>query len=188
MINIIMKESYVYSYLREDGTPYYIGKGVGKRYKDPHTVAVPPEDRIQFIKKNLTDAEAIALEIELIAKYGRKDLGTGILRNLTDGGEGMLNPSPVIRKKLSDAKLGKLPNNYGKQYTTGPSELKSISKQGKNNPQYGKERTEDERARIAKGIKEGWSRPVLTCPYCGKQGKVGMTRWHFDNCKTQFSL
>jgi hypothetical protein len=178
-----MNNSYVYAYLREDLTPYYIGKGVGKRYKDTHTVAVPPLDRIEFIQKQLTDAEAIALEIELIAKYGRKDLGTGILRNLTDGGEGLLNPSPSIRKKLSDVKLGKLPNNYGKKYTTGPSKLKSVSKQGKNNPQYGKERTEDERARIAKGIKEGWSRPVLTCPHCGKQGKVGMTRWHFTNCK-----
>lgn len=183
-----MKNSYVYAYLREDGTPYYIGKGVGKRYKDPHTITVPPIERIEFIEKNLTDKEAIALEIELIARYGRKDLGTGILRNMTDGGEGMLNPGPTVRKKLSDAKAGKKPNNYNKRYTTGPSELKSKAKQGKNNPQYGKQRTEDERAKIAKGIKEGWSRPTLTCPHCGKQGKVGMTRWHFDNCKTQFSL
>lgn len=178
-----MNNSYVYAYLREDNTPYYIGKGVGNRYKDLHNVAVPPIERIKFIKENLTDQEAISLEIELIAKYGRKDLGLGILRNLTDGGEGMLNPSPSIRKKLSEAKLGKKPNNYGKQYTTGPSKLKSISKQGKNNPQYGKLRTEDERARIAKGIKEGWNRPTLTCPHCGKTGKVGMTRWHFDRCK-----
>lgn len=179
-----MNNSYVYAYLREDGTPYYIGKGVGKRYKDPHTVTVPPEDRIQFIKKNLTDTDAIALEIELIAKYGRKDLGTGILRNQTEGGEGGI-PGPAVREKLSKAKLGKKPNNYGKKYTTGPSELKSAAKQGKNNPQYGKERTEDERNRIAKSIKEGWSRPTLTCPHCGKQGKVGMTRWHFANCKYQ---
>ena len=182
-----MKESYVYAYLREDGTPYYIGKGVGTRYKEKHSVTVPTEDRIQFIKTGLTDHEAITLEIELIAKHGRKDLGTGILRNMTDGGEGMLNPSPSVRKKLSDAKVGKKPNNYMKTYTTGPSERKSKAKQGKNNPQYGKQRTEDERAKISKGIKEGWSRPTLTCPHCGKQGKVGMTRWHFDNCKHQFS-
>ena len=178
-----MKESYVYAYLREDGSPYYIGKGIGKRYKDPHNVVVPPDDRIQFIEKNLTDQEAITLEIKLIAKYGRKDLGTGVLRNLTDGGEGMLNPGPSVRKKLSEAKAGKKPNNYGKKYKSGPSIAKSLSKQGKKHPQYGKERTEDERARIAKGIKEGWSRPVLTCPHCDKQGKVGMTRWHFSNCK-----
>jgi hypothetical protein len=183
MINIIMKNSYVYAYLREDGSPYYIGKGVGKRYKDQHNVVVPPENRIQFIKEQLTDDEAVALEIELIARYGRKDLGTGILRNLTDGGEGMLNPSPSVRKKLSNAKLGKKPNNYGKKYKSGPSVAKSLSKKGNKHPQYGKERTEEERAKIAKGIKESWSRPTLTCPHCGKQGKVGMTRWHFANCK-----
>lgn len=183
MINKNMKNSYVYAYLREDGTPYYIGKGVGSRYRQDHNVAVPPDDRIQFIKKNLSDQEAILLEIELIAKYGRKDLGTGILRNLTDGGEGMLNPGPDIRKKLSDAKIGKKPNNHGKRYTTGPSELKKLAKQGKNHPQYGKERTEEERNKISKGIKENWQRPVLTCPHCGKQGQQNMSRWHFDNCK-----
>lgn len=178
-----MKESYVYAYLREDGSPYYIGKGIGNRYKDLHNVVVPPEDRIQFIEKDLTDQEAIALEIKLIAKYGRKDLGTGVLRNLTDGGEGMLNPNPSVRKKLSEAKAGKKPNNYGKKYKSGPSIAKSLSKQGEKHPQYGKERTKEERAKIAQGIKAGWSRPTLTCPHCGKQGKVGMTRWHFDNCK-----
>ena len=178
-----MNKSYVYAYLREDTTPYYIGKGVGNRYKEKHNVVVPSDDRIKFIKTNLTDHEAIALEIELIAKYGRKDLGTGILRNMTDGGEGMLNPSAEVRKKLSDAKVGKKPNNHNKKYTTGPSKLKSLSKQGKNNPQYGKERTCDERAKISKGIKDTWSRPTLTCPHCGKQGKVGMTRWHFAKCK-----
>jgi hypothetical protein len=178
-----MKESYVYAYLREDGSPYYIGKGVGSRYKEKHTVTVPPEDRIQFVKTQLSDQDAIALEIDLIAKYGRKDLGTGILRNLTDGGEGMLNPSPDIRKRLSEAKLGKKPNNYGKKYKSGPSKAKSLSKQGSNHPQYGKERTEEERKKISEGIKEGWNRPTLTCPHCGKQGQQNMTRWHFDNCK-----
>jgi hypothetical protein len=177
-----MSKSYVYAYLREDGSPYYIGKGIGVRYKEKHTVAVPPLDRIEFIKQNLTDQEAINLEIALISKYGRKDLGTGILRNQTAGGEGGV-PGPLVRKKLSDAKIGNRPNNYGKKYTTGPSAAKSISKTGQNNPQYGKERTDEERMRISKGIKEGWSRPTLTCPHCGKQGKVGMTRWHFDQCK-----
>jgi hypothetical protein len=177
-----MKQSYVYAYLREDGTPYYIGKGIRNRYKEKHTVAVPPDNRIEFIKKNLTDQEAIDLEIELIAKYGRQDLGTGILRNQTDGGEGGI-PGPLVRQKLSDVKKGKRPNNYGKKYKSGPSTAKSLSKQGKNHPQFGKERTKEEREKISKGIKDGWSRPTLTCPHCGKQGKVGMTRWHFDNCK-----
>ena len=83
-------EYYTYAYLREDGTPYYIGRGRGARYRHAnHRCKVPPEDRIMFFRTNLTDEEAGIHEIYLIALFGRKDIGTGVLRNLTDGGEGI---------------------------------------------------------------------------------------------------
>jgi hypothetical protein len=79
---------YVYEWVRTDGTPYYIGKGKKKRAFDKRRSFYPGDDRVNLIKQNLTEQEAWDLEVELIAKYGRKDLGTGILRNKTDGGEG----------------------------------------------------------------------------------------------------
>ena len=84
---------YTYAYLREDKTPYYIGKGKNKRAysKRDRVVPLPPKDRILILKQNLTEEEAFKHEIYMIAIFGRKDLGTGILRNLTDGGDGASN-------------------------------------------------------------------------------------------------
>ena len=81
---------YTYAYLREDKTPYYIGKGKKKRAYDAmhKPVGKPPIERILILKKNLTESEAFKHEIYMIAVFGRIDKGTGILRNKSDGGEG----------------------------------------------------------------------------------------------------
>jgi len=98
---------YTYAYLREDKTPYYIGKGKGNRLykKGSRVFAPPPKNRIIFLKQNLTEEEAFKHEVYMIAVFGRKDLGTGILLNRTDGGEGVSGAlrSDETRKKISEA-------------------------------------------------------------------------------------
>jgi hypothetical protein len=97
---------YTYAYLRENGTPYYIGKGSGSRAIARRKRGInPPKDlsRVVYLKRNLSEEEAFKHERYMIFVFGRKDLGTGILHNRTDGGEGSSNPSPETRKKKSEA-------------------------------------------------------------------------------------
>ena len=72
---------YVYQYLTEDNSPYYIGKGKNNRINCKHKVVLPPPNRRVIIKDNLTNEEAKSFEKELITKYGRKVDG-GILDNI----------------------------------------------------------------------------------------------------------
>lgn len=112
-----MNTYYVYAYLREkDNTPYYIGKGKGNRaYNKQHGVK-PPKDRskIVFYQISLLEKDAFNLEIAYIKLFGRKDIGTGILRNLTDGGDGssgrIQRPEITIKQLETKKRNGTLNN------------------------------------------------------------------------------
>jgi hypothetical protein len=165
---------YVYQYLREDLTPYYIGKGKNNRaYKKGKGEVGKPTDlaRIQIIAHNLLEQEAHLLEIKLISQYGRKDLGTGILRNKTNGGEGSSGTvqSEETRKKKSITHKGKVRGSMPaaqKEKISKAAKLRDVStriqteetkrkislaNKGRNNPFYGKTHTVEARAKMAWG-------------------------------------
>lgn len=108
---------YTYLYLRvwdgefPAGTPYYVGKGCNKRaFKwSDHRLAIPEDPTYIIIQHFDTEADAFEAEKFLITYYGRIDLGTGCLRNLTEGGEGCSGRtlSSEVRRKISDAHAGK---------------------------------------------------------------------------------
>jgi len=188
---------YVYLYLREDGTPYYAGKGCGNRAFIEHRIngkgVHTPKDksRIVFPETNLTEVGAFALERRMIRWYGRKDLGTGILHNRTDGGEGSsgLVLLDSTKQKIREANLGKKHSNKTKQKMADARSGKPIGpltidhRQKISNKLRGRVQTEEEKqARRLANL--GKVQEKITCPHCGKEGGTGnMKRYHFDKCK-----
>jgi hypothetical protein len=112
---------YVYVYRDPRPTkgnqPVYVGKGTGDRdishwSKGSHNK--PFQDFISHLKQRglvavcqrvletEDEQEAFAKERELVALYGRRDLGTGTLFNRTDGGEGAAGAIKTDEQKQTD--------------------------------------------------------------------------------------
>ena len=172
---------YVYHYLREDGSPYYVGKGIGNRcYDKRHGVNIPPDrSKIILVKTNLTEQEAFQLEKSEILKFGRKDNQTGILRNKTNGGEGAsgsiktANQKQIIgdfhrgktlseetRKKVGLSSLGRKHPPRTKEFKDNLSKIntgKIMSEEAKNKiskARSGKTLSEEHRRKISQSRKK----------------------------------
>ena len=129
-------KAYVYTHTRLDTNEiFYVGIGTQDNYKRASRVHNRTNYWNNIVKKcgwkvdivcdNLTWEDACKIEVELIAKYGRVDLGTGTLVNLTAGGEGTLKriTTPETRYKMSIAKKGKKGLRQSKEQRQKTSEL-----------------------------------------------------------------
>lgn len=112
---------YVYAWLRPCGEPFYIGKGRGPRADVTHgrnqiflrivdKAGVNGwEPKVVRLYEHLSEAEAFSMERLEIAKHGRLNNKTGVLANLTDGGEGSSGYSmpEASRAKIRAAMIGR---------------------------------------------------------------------------------
>ena len=144
---------YTYAYLREDRTPYYIGKGVkGRIYSSNRKIKKPKDkSRIIFLKQNLTEEEAFNHEEYMISVLGRKDLETGILRNRTNGGEGASGSlkSEEFKRRHSERMKGKNNPSYGRKQSEEHRRKNSEANRGENNHFYGKSHSEETKKKIS---------------------------------------
>ena len=148
---------YTYAYLREDRTPYYIGKGKDNRaYRRRDKGIKPPKDKskILILKQNLTEEESFRHEVYMIAMFGRKDLGTGILHNRTNGGDGVSGAvvSDETRRKMSEALKGKPRSKEIRRKISEAHKGKTHSEESRKNmseSQKGKTFSEETRRKIS---------------------------------------
>lgn len=108
----------LYRHIRLDtNQPFYIGIGLkesraySKANRNKHWKHITNKTayEVEILFDDLTYEEAKVKEKEFIKLYGRVDLGTGTLVNMTGGGQGVcgLVHSAETRKKMSDNMKGK---------------------------------------------------------------------------------
>lgn len=134
----------VYRHIRLDkNEPFYIGIGRNiKRAYETKTrndlwkkIVSKSDYEVQILIDGLTWEQACVKEKEFIKLYGRKDIGTGILANMTDGGEGNQNFSLEVRQKISRANKG---NKYGLGWNPNAEQRKKMSEANLGKPNNSK--------------------------------------------------
>ena len=152
---------YVYRHIRLDSNlPFYIGIGSDNLYKRAYSkhnrnkywknIINKTEYKVEIVLDDLDWENACAKEKEFIALY--KSYGYK-LSNLTDGGEGLLNPADKVRQKISQSKLGEKNPFYGKKWSKEKLESFKVKMTGSNNPNYGKKISESQKLIIANAQK-----------------------------------
>lgn len=147
--------AYVYRHTRNDnGECFYIGIGSDLEYKRAYTKSSRNKHwsnivnscgyTVSILLTDLTWEEACEVEKYLILKIGRRDLGTGPLVNMTDGGDGALNRihSDDTRKKMSELSIGKYAGERNPMY----------GRRGEKSPHFGKKHSDERRKKIGRKL------------------------------------
>lgn len=128
---------YLYRHIRVDKNEvFYIGIGTGDRYKSKFSrnrywkfITNQTKWKAEIVIENITREEAEQKEKEFILLYGRKDLKTGTLCNLTDGGTGGLGLKHTEESK--NKMKGRIPINKNKsKWDNKKEEIKNLLTMG----------------------------------------------------------
>lgn len=134
-VELDYKMSYLYRHIRIDkNVPFYIGIGSDETYK--RAIGTNPRSRfwkaivnksdyeVEIMLDDLTWEEACEKEKEFIKLYGRRNINSGTLVNLTDGGEG--NIGMIVSDETKAKKSKSMKHNYdsGKMIITEERRLK----------------------------------------------------------------
>ena len=105
-----MNDYYVYQYLNEDGSPFYIGKGKDRRINMPHLVdgknILPKKNRRVMIAEEMSERDSLELEAFIIQEIGREVDGGTLINVRCRGRESKQVFNEETRAKMRDAKLG----------------------------------------------------------------------------------
>jgi len=114
MMSEAARQFYTYLHCRPDGSPFYVGKGRGKRAFDlrrrnPHhrnVVAKYGQENIKvFVFPCGSEIESLSDEVLQISQLRRDGCE---LVNQTDGGDGVSNPTDLVREKIGSGQRWKV--------------------------------------------------------------------------------
>jgi len=207
--------------------PFYVGKGKGNRaWKHSKFVKSNGcnsfkynvirkineqglEPIIKIIDSNLSEQIAFELEMFMIDMLGRRNNNTGMLTNMTDGGEGVsgYKHSEESKQRISEANKGKIISEESKQrmrkprseagrlairqakqnstYVVSDETRKnmSIARKGKPSGRKGKVNSAESNLKRSLTLK-GRAVEMVECPHClSTISKHTSKLFHFDNCK-----
>ena len=170
--------AYVYRHIRKDKNEvFYIGIGSDSDYYRANKfserneiwnrIKNKTEILVEILHKNIEWGEACRIEIELIKKYGRINNKTGILSNMTDGGEGTLNKviNEDTRYLLGNGNRGKKRTEESKKrQSESVKGIKKPKEHGEKIRQYrtGKKMSEESKLKISKNSKgrSSWNKGI----------------------------
>jgi hypothetical protein len=177
----------VYQHRRNDNNEiFYIGIGKTKaraysktnRNKYWYNIVNSVGYSVEILEYNLSWEDACTKEKNFIEEFGRKDLNTGILVNMTNGGDGVVGRnvtdqwknkisksskgrfiSEETRRKMSEARIGKTTSDEtkrkqsevkkGKKHTEETKRKVSLARKGKPAWNKGKKMSDEFKAKIS---------------------------------------